>query len=69
MKYTLLQDHKVRLTDTILIAGEYTIEQLKEAHPDDSFEFCMKYTTLKEKLILIEDNIIENIQFKKNKTK
>lgn len=50
MKYELLEDHKVRLSDKILKKGIYTKEQLEEAHKHDSLDFCIKYTKLGSKL-------------------
>lgn len=65
MKYQLLEDHQVRLSDTILKAGIYTLEDLREAHKDGSFEFCLKYTKLGSKLIpYVEENQIEETKIK-----
>lgn len=50
MKYTLLEDHQVRSTDTVLKAGVYTLEQLEKAHTRDSLAWCLKYTKLGKKL-------------------
>ena len=50
MKYTLTQDYQVRLTDIVLKAGVYTLEELQKAHTESSFEWCLKYTNLSNKL-------------------
>ena len=63
MKYTLLQDHQVRLTDTVLKAGVYTLEELQKAHTDSSLEWCLKYTNLSKKLT----PFVEEIKNKKEK--
>ena len=51
MKFKLLEDHQVRLSDKVLKAGVYTLEELELAHSHDSLDFCMKFTKLKDKLI------------------
>jgi len=50
MKYKLSEDHRVRLSNTVLKAGVYTLEELKKAHEHDSLDFCIKYTKLGAKL-------------------
>lgn len=50
MKYRLLQDHQVRLSDTIIKAGVYTLEELKNLHKETDFDWCLKYTKLAKKL-------------------
>jgi hypothetical protein len=66
-KFKLLKDHKVRLSDQVLKAGVYTLEELEEAHKHDSLEFCLNYTTLKEKLVPFEE--VEQVEQKTNKKK
>ena len=63
MKYTLSQDHQVRLTETTLKAGVYTLEELQKAHTESSFEWCLEYTTLSKKLT----RLVEEIKTKKEK--
>lgn len=58
MKYRLLEDHKVRLSDVILKAGVYTAEELLEYHKHDSLSFCLKHTKLKNKLVAYEEEEI-----------
>jgi hypothetical protein len=67
MKYQLKEDHKVRNTNIILKAGIYTLEQLQEAHKQDSLEFCIKYTKLGSKLFPLLDEEIAPIKAKKGK--
>lgn len=63
MKYTLSQDHQVRLTETTLKAGVYTLEELQKSHAESSFEWCLKYTNLSKKLT----PFVEQIKTKKGK--
>jgi hypothetical protein len=69
MKYKLLEDHQVRSTETVLKAGIYTLEQLQEAHTQDSLDWCLKYTKLSKKLILFieEAETREAVKTKKEK--
>ena len=68
MKYTLSQDHQVRLTETTLKSGVYTLEELQKAHTESSFEWCLKYTNLSEKLTpFVGEVIAEEIKNKKEK--
>jgi hypothetical protein len=58
MKYRLLEDHQVRLSNKVIKAGVYTLEQLEKFHEDGSFSFCMKNTKLKSKLTpFIEEEV------------
>lgn len=66
MKYKLLEDHQVRLSDKIIKAGVYTTEEMETFHEDGSFTFCLKNTELKNKLVLCSD-IIEDKKSKKIK--
>lgn len=69
MKYRLLEDHKVRLSDVTLKAGIYTLEELEEFHKHDSLNFCMKHTKLQDKLVIYkeEESIPKIKQLKKGK--
>jgi hypothetical protein len=62
MKYKLTENHQVRLSDTIIKAGVYTLEQLKEFHKDQNFEWCVKYTKLAKKLIPFVEEIKTKIK-------
>lgn len=72
MKYRLLEDHKIRLSDVILKAGVYTLAELVEYHKHDSLDFCLKHTKLKDKLVAYEEEVKEEgvaIEVKKLKRK
>jgi uncharacterized protein YlzI (FlbEa/FlbD family) len=68
MKYKLLEDHQVRLSDKIIKAGVYTIEEMEAFHEDGSFTFCLKNTELKNKLVVCNDTnqVVEKIKKIKN---
>jgi hypothetical protein len=68
MKFKLTEDHQVRLSDKILKAGVYTIEELEKAHSHDSLEFCVKYTKLGKKLApYVEETQVKDKSKKKEK--
>lgn len=60
MKYRLLEEHKVRLSDKVLKPGVYTLSQLEEFHKHDSLEFCIKHTKLGAKLEIFNEKTTKN---------
>lgn len=67
MKFQLIEDHQVRLSDKILKAGIYTLEELEAAYAHDSLQWCIKNTTLGSKLTTFIENELEETKTKKNK--
>jgi hypothetical protein len=62
MKYTLTEDHQVRLSDIIIKAGIYSLEELKELHKEADFEWCLRNTKLSKKLIPFVEEIKTKIK-------
>lgn len=67
MKYKLLEDHQVRLSDQVLKSGIYTLEELEEAHKHDSLNFCLNHTKLKNKIVLLDEDFVEPAKTNKRK--
>ena len=57
MKYELLEDHTIRLSEVLIKKGVYSYEDLKERHTkqNESLEFCLRYTKLGSKLKVYEE--------------
>lgn len=69
MKYNLTEDHQVRLSEVVLKAGVYTLEELQEAHKHDSLKFCMEHTKLGKKLIPIVEESSREVKISSAKTR